>query len=445
MCATCAQSILVWMSHCNALAKEQQFFCGTTSTNCNILNFLKDRYACGATVLVTLHHSLENYKRDGITLAGNLHFLMAFIIEYVPWTATLIRHPYIEPNPEEIDQDKLDRLRQFPLLKEWHNNLFDGAKKIEWRPYSRLLGDFMLPPYNQQVHLELALTPILCMEKLKHDGGDKNKHLGGLGPDWPHKHSKFVRAWDHRRDYLYTDTESPAIQEMKQRERSNEHFADLGRKTCTYSDHAENLVKLKDNANAIQALNNTGFKNILQLTRPSKQISPLLTVVAKRYSYEEGASDLERETSSRFSECLGLDGTLQCLSKGATIPLKKLWDYIVKLQHIAVLERQVSEHYVREVVLYLISYVVLPNGCDSVSANYMVFLKDISEIRGYAWGEAMLVTLYRSLENYKRDGIALVGNLHFLTAFIKMYVRWTATLIRHPYIEPNLEEINQIS
>ncbi|OMP14281.1 Vacuolar protein sorting-associated protein-like protein [Corchorus olitorius] len=92
-------------------------------TECLVLNGTLQCLGKGATILLK---KLWDYIEI-------LQHIAVYEGQYVMWTTTLIRYPYIEPNPEEIDQDKLDRLRQFLLLKEWHKNLFDGAKKVRAR------------------------------------------------------------------------------------------------------------------------------------------------------------------------------------------------------------------------------------------------------------------------------------------------------------------------
>ncbi|OMP09599.1 hypothetical protein COLO4_05314 [Corchorus olitorius] len=143
------------------------------------------------------------------------------------------------------------------------------------------------------------------------------------------------------------------------------------------------------------------------------------------------------------------------------LPIIENLGYIKQFKTDAVLEWRTLERYVRTLVLYLIGCVVLPTGCNSVSTNYLVFLRNIPEIRGYAWGAAMLAALHRSLENYERDdtsnGVSTLGCLKNFSpppyaftsllsmekVFIMEYIPLTASLILHPLSEPNPEKVKK--
>jgi hypothetical protein len=68
---------------------------------------------------------------------------------------------------------------------------------------------------------------------------------------------------------------------------------------------------------------------------------------------------------------------------------------------------EVLEQHVRAAVLYVIGSIIMPAASRTVvSFSFLYFLKDINQIKDYAWGAALLAQVYDSMKSWlkKRSG-----------------------------------------
>ncbi|KAK8581457.1 hypothetical protein V6N12_071679 [Hibiscus sabdariffa] len=229
-------------------------------------------------------------------------------------------------------------------------------------------------------------------------------------------------------------------------------------------ENAENLLpdKFRFHPAVKKKLRETGFDNLLKLTRPSRRNLSFLKAVADRYNVEErcflfgknnsvklfmGLGDVlritglpvvglpvtvnEKEKNSK-DLCIEFFGTDRCPRLGAISPTW-LREKYGQLDEGAVLEGKELDHHVQAAVLYILGSIVVPTSANLVSPYYLLFLREIENIKTYAWGAAMLAILHRTLEKYKLKKISTIsGNFHFLTVFILEHIPWVASCLLHP-------------
>jgi hypothetical protein len=87
---------------------------------------------------------------------------------------------------------------------------------------------------------------------------------------------------------------------------------------------------------------------------------------------------------------------------------------------------EVLEQHVRAAVLYVIGSIIMPAASRTVvSFSFLYFLKDINQIKDYAWGAALLAQVYDSMKSWlkKRSGrfvehfFSLIYGKHWLLFF----------------------------
>lgn len=78
------------------------------------------------------------------------------------------------------------------------------------------------------------------------------------------------------------------------------------------------------------------------------------------------------------------------------------------------LEGKDLNYYIQAFVLYLNMSAIAPSSSHVVVPVYLLVLKNIEEIRSYAWGMTLLANLHCILENHIKYGVCIYANVHFI-------------------------------
>ncbi|XP_040955915.1 protein MAINTENANCE OF MERISTEMS-like [Gossypium hirsutum] len=96
----------------------------------------------------------------------------------------------------------------------------------------------------------------------------------------------------------------------------------------------------------------------------------------------------------------------------------------------------------RAYIMHILGGVLMPDANNKVHMMYLPLLADLSNVRSYSWGSAVLAVLYRELcRMTNQDVVEMGGCLTLLQSWALYRMQFLASFISMPYRRPEITDV----